>query len=889
MTMRSTGLSRWLLLAGLLCCSSCQSVPSFFENKPGQNFSRPRVFSPRMDYDEWTPLGRGDPLKNNPTFDYVPPVLDRVQYWLDSHTTEPSSKRDILVLGVTAKKTSPKIPEQFLQFVDGPKFTRAGQDASYRNEFTGSNGAEPPKIVRTTSFRNGLIDYRNQNRLQSLPASYYPSPYYGQKMKPYTMMMPPPMTQKAETSTSYNAGVSKDKVIGYADTSQPFNTQTEEGPLLQDAQYHVAPSKDYGYYSPASSSRPYSTSKTPANKGVSISQVETIKSIYAPTASQSTRSKYEATTAPSVSFEKSNLIYQSTQTLSGGWLNNNGPTSSSSTGFPDSNQVTWQTPDYSKDHYEVDYHTAASSNHEVVVGQNANIIVDGNSNENEEVVVGQKEVSTEAMSSTSESVVQTSTATSTITMDSADQEGERGQTEETVTETQTSQKMHIVLANSPSTISNLETHQAKKGPVTVVMPTNYVEKNSSSSSSDSLTTLHNSLTNPITSEMTKTTHQTPKAQSQTTRNTVTSLPIVENRPSVTPVLTKMMPPSQLPHQPPHPPSAPVMPVRHVGGPLHIFVPPQAASQSMMHPQSRPNHAMMHFIGSMRPGFRPSSSMSHMSPPMAHMHAPAMKTMMGPPPSVEQSHQRPPQPYPVTFTSPPSPTTISMQTTESEQSIDHRPSRLLATVTNSMTTSAAPFIPTVPSTMEYASTVNIDHKENIKLQNQTPLMKILNTEETSKTKPTLAPSSTTSPRTTTVPSLTTDPIFSHYKQPDKPISGPMYHIIQGHSKVKTYKPTLVKHSLPVENNEVVESITKRQMSKLEQLIWQNTKNGATDPAAEKRKLEEKARAEKRVPLQQHDNLMSLVESGLEGFTVSPSNPAVTEDERRANSVTSVEIN
>lgn len=837
-----------------------------------------------MDYDEWTPLGRGDPLKNNPTFDYVPPVLDRVQYWLDSHTTEPSSKRDILVLGVTAKKTSPKIPEQFLQFVDGPKFTRTSQDAPYRNEFTGSNGAEPPKIVRTTSFRNGLIDYRNQNRLQSLPASYYPSSYY-QKMKPYTMMMPPPMIQKAETSTSYNVGVSKDKVIGYADTSQPFSTQTEEGPLLQDAQYHGAPSKDYGYYSPAPSSRPYYTSKTPPNKGVAIPQVETIKSVYTPIVSQSTRSRYEATTAPSVSFEKSNLIYQSTQTLSGGWLNSNGPTSSS-TGFPDANQVTWQTPDYSKDHYDVDYHGAASSNHEVVVGQNANIVVDDNSNENEEVVMGQKEVSTEATSSTSESI-QTSTGFSSTTTDSVDQEEEREEAEEAVTEAETSQKMHIVLANS--TMMNLETHKAKKGPVAVVMPTNYVEKNSSSSSSDPPTTLHNALGNPITSEITKTTHQAPKTQSQPTKNAVTSSSIVETRPSVASVLTKMVPPFG--HQSPHPPSAPVVPSKHVGSPLHMFMPPQAASQTMLHPQSRPNHAMMHFIGSMRPGFRPSSpmSMSHMSPPMAHMHAPPMKTMMGLPPSMEQAHQRLSQPFPVTFTSPPSPSTMSMQTTESEleQTVDHRPSRLLATVINSMTTSA-PFMPTISSTMEYASTMNTDHQESMR-PNQTPLVKILSTEETLKTNPTLISSSTTPPRTTTVPSLTTDPIFSHYKQPDKPISGPMYHIIQGHSKVKTYKPTLIKHSLPMENNEIVESVTKRQLSKLEQLIWQNTKNGAADPTAEKRKLEEKARAEKRIPVQQHDSLMSLVESGLEGFTVSPSSPAVTEDERRANSVTSVEIN
>lgn len=833
-----------------------------------------------MDYDEWTPLGRGDPLKNNPTYDYVPPVLENVQYWVDTQTTEPSSKRDILVLGVTAKKTSPKIPEQFLQFVDGPKFTRAGQDAPYRSEFTGSNGAEPPKIVRTTSFRNGLIDYRNQNRLQSLPASYYPSPYYSQKMKPYTMMMPPPMTQKAETSTSYNVGVSKDRVVGYADTSQAFSTQTEEGPLLQDAHYHGAPLKDYVHYSPAPSSRPYATSKTPANKGAAVSQVETIKSVYTPTASQSTKSRYEATTAPSVSFEKSNLIYQSTQTLSGGWLGNNEPTSSSSTGLPDDNQVTWQTPDYSKDHYEVDYHAAASSNHEVVVGQNANIIVDSGSNENEEVVVGQKEVSTDVTSSTSESLAPASTVSSTTTADFTDQEGEQEEAEEAATEAQTSsQKMHIVLANSPATMANLETHKMKKGPVTVVMPTNYVEKNSSllpSSSSDPPTTLHNALGNPVTSEMT--THQAPKTQAQPTRNAVTSPPIVETHPSATSVLTKMVPPSQLPH---HPPSAPVMPPRHVApGPLHIFVPPQAASQAMIqHP--RPSHSMMHFIGSMRPGFRPSSSMSHMSPPMAHMHAPPMKTiMMGP--GVE--HQRPSQPsFPVTFTSPPLPSTMNMQTTE--QSVDHRPSRLLATTINSMTPSV-PFAPTVSTAME--STAGTDHHQENTKPSQTPLVKVLSTEGTSKTRPTLAPSSTTTPpRTTTIRSLTTDPIFSHYKQPDKPISGPMYHIIQGHSKVKTYKPSVNKHPLLLENNEIAESFTERQISKLEQLLWHNTKNGVANPAMEKRKLEEKARPEKRAPLPQHD---SLVENSWDGFTVAPSGPAVkTEDERRANSVTSAETN
>lgn len=45
-----------------------------------------------MDFDEWTPLGRGDPLKNDPTFDYLPPVLDKVLYWKPPPPSSPASR-----------------------------------------------------------------------------------------------------------------------------------------------------------------------------------------------------------------------------------------------------------------------------------------------------------------------------------------------------------------------------------------------------------------------------------------------------------------------------------------------------------------------------------------------------------------------------------------------------------------------------------------------------------------------------------------------------------------------------------------------------------------------------------------------------------------------------
>ena len=71
---------------------------AFLENKEG------RSLFPRLEYtNEWTPVGRGDPLKD-PTYDYMPPVLDRVRYWAEG--TSHKNKNDVLLLGVPSKKVS---------------------------------------------------------------------------------------------------------------------------------------------------------------------------------------------------------------------------------------------------------------------------------------------------------------------------------------------------------------------------------------------------------------------------------------------------------------------------------------------------------------------------------------------------------------------------------------------------------------------------------------------------------------------------------------------------------------------------------------------------------------------------------------------------------------
>lgn len=64
-----------------------------------------------MDFEQWKPLtGRGDPLRNDPTYDYEPPVLDRVHYWADDTRLErehyPERKSEVLMLGVSSRKPS---------------------------------------------------------------------------------------------------------------------------------------------------------------------------------------------------------------------------------------------------------------------------------------------------------------------------------------------------------------------------------------------------------------------------------------------------------------------------------------------------------------------------------------------------------------------------------------------------------------------------------------------------------------------------------------------------------------------------------------------------------------------------------------------------------------
>lgn len=222
------------------------------------------IFSPRMDYEQWKPLGRGDPLKNDPTYDYVPPVLDRVHYWIDPALRKPDpeimgentqqQKTEILVLGVTSKKPSGSNSmadrrdnyDPFLKFVEGPKFSRPHY---------------------------------------TLPASYYPSPFYSNKNKlperpgfsskgeqrvPYTMLVPPPVHKKSE-SAQFQKPHDVTPIATTLSTAMPFGHSTP-GVMVQQSNlvyhssslsHHDWKDKNHHHFATQAESSSHVTWKTP--------------------------------------------------------------------------------------------------------------------------------------------------------------------------------------------------------------------------------------------------------------------------------------------------------------------------------------------------------------------------------------------------------------------------------------------------------------------------------------------------------------------------------------------------------------------------------------------------------------------------------------------------
>lgn len=165
------------------------------------------IFSPRMDYNQWKPLGRGDPLKNDPTFDYVPPVLDQVHYWMEPESKSANNvsggkKSEILILGVASKKPA-KSPNYQPSAIDRKDtayepFQKFHQDKNSASYYTPNQRiARPNFFPSMTSQVIPLMSLAKQVLDRTLFSKV------SESRMPYTVLMPPPMyTNSGDSSNS---------------------------------------------------------------------------------------------------------------------------------------------------------------------------------------------------------------------------------------------------------------------------------------------------------------------------------------------------------------------------------------------------------------------------------------------------------------------------------------------------------------------------------------------------------------------------------------------------------------------------------------------------------------------------------------------------------------
>ncbi|XP_065356003.1 mucin-5AC [Calliphora vicina] len=133
-----------------------------------------RNFSPRMDYNnnEWRPVGRGDPLKNDPTFDYSPPTLDRVRYWADSDKEKDKTEEVTAALvDAKLKKANPGKNEILLLGVTGDRM-RGGatvQQQHVPNMIKNAKGETPLLQPKYTSIRRSYYAHQLPTHLMPPP------------------------------------------------------------------------------------------------------------------------------------------------------------------------------------------------------------------------------------------------------------------------------------------------------------------------------------------------------------------------------------------------------------------------------------------------------------------------------------------------------------------------------------------------------------------------------------------------------------------------------------------------------------------------------------------------------------------------------------------------
>lgn len=142
-----------------------------------------------MDYEEWTPIGRGDPLKNDPTFDYSPPMVGKVKYWINPLHRTPDPPI------VPNKETSTEFARYTSTVTNSVK---SSADAKQPSEI--KRIYQDYKDVSPDQMTNSKFNYKVHRPQQFQYQNHYYSPTR-QPPPPLPMLSPPPIEPNSYTST----------------------------------------------------------------------------------------------------------------------------------------------------------------------------------------------------------------------------------------------------------------------------------------------------------------------------------------------------------------------------------------------------------------------------------------------------------------------------------------------------------------------------------------------------------------------------------------------------------------------------------------------------------------------------------------------------------------
>nr|XP_014103224.1 mucin-5AC [Bactrocera oleae] len=172
------------------------------------------AFSPRLDYsNEWRPVGRGDPLKNDPTFDYSPPTLEHVRYWAETTTKDgvnskeesDSGKQDINSVRFAAHAGHQDIlklgmPNEHLRGSNG--VIHATSHAPQQHAHMHQHAIMPHQHYHQSHHPGAVKNAKGEIPLVQPKYTSVRRSYYAQQ--PPTRLMPPPMQANSPPINTFN-------------------------------------------------------------------------------------------------------------------------------------------------------------------------------------------------------------------------------------------------------------------------------------------------------------------------------------------------------------------------------------------------------------------------------------------------------------------------------------------------------------------------------------------------------------------------------------------------------------------------------------------------------------------------------------------------------------